>query len=275
MAGGGARFFASPAQGGPGDPSPKRRLLDEAYARVERSKELLKRARTQTRREAEQGSDDEAHFGRREAARLRRDVAKLNPIILGPGVRGTANDTAGDHPRVAQNVYKKAPKGAPKTAAPEVSVADDTAAVSAVAAADFSDLAGMDDVVSQLREMVLLPLLYPEVFRSMGVTPPRGILFHGVPGSGKTLAARAVAGACARHSPVPVAFFSRKGADCLGKFVGEAERTLRLMFEEATRRAPAIIFLDELDALVPARGGAQSGAQDQIHASGELRLSVF
>lgn len=59
-----------------------------------------------------------------------------------------------------------------------------------------------------------------------------GILFHGEPGTGKTLAARALAGACAKHSPLPVTFFARKGADCLGKFHGEAERTLRLLFEE-------------------------------------------
>jgi hypothetical protein len=62
-----------------------------------------------------------------------------------------------------------------------------------------------------------------------------GILFYGEPGTGKTLAARALAGACARHSPAPVTFFARKGADCLGKFSGEAERTLRLLFEEVGR----------------------------------------
>jgi hypothetical protein len=104
----------------------------------------------------------------------------------------------------------------------------------------------------------------------MPPVPRRGILFHGLPGTGKTLAARAVAGACARHSPVPVAFFARKGADCLGKFAGEAERTLRLLFQEAAARAPAIIFLDEIDALVPSRA-ATSSTQDQIHASGAAR----
>ena len=67
----------------------------------------------------------------------------------------------------------------------------------------------------------------------------RGILLHGEPGTGKTLVARALAGACAKHSSKPVAFFARKGADCLGKFAGEAERTLRLLFDEVGLYAPA------------------------------------
>lgn len=74
---------------------------------------------------------------------------------------------------------------------------------------------------------------------------------------------------------MPITFFSRKGADCLGKFVGEAERTLRLMFDQAALCAPSIIFLDELDALVPSRNGDHGGgggSQDQIHASGEFCL---
>ena len=75
------------------------------------------------------------------------------------------------------------------------------------------------------------------------VVASRGILFYGEPGTGKTLVARALAGACARSSPRPVTFFARKGADCLGKFSGEAERTLRLMFEEA--RGPRICPQDQ------------------------------
>lgn len=253
--------------------------LEEAYARKAQAEHIMKRVRAQQRRAtaAENVSDDEEHFAKRESARMQRDIAKLNPITLGverapTAAGGTAAGATADAttiglpPRAAQSVYIKAPKGAPKTAAPQIEFPANTSAVDAVTSTDFDDLAGMDDVVRHLREMVLLPLQYPDLFNHLGVSPPRGILFHGVPGTGKTLAARALAGACARHSPVPVTFFARKGADCLGKFVGEAERTLRLMFQEASTRAPAIIFLDEIDALVPARGRG-AGHQDQIHAS--------
>ena len=290
-------------------PSPKRRRLNEAFARRARAEGIMKRVRAQHRRAAaatgygngaapgDGGSDDEEHFSKREAARLQRDIAKLNPITLGvretatpatttaqptttstavtdaraglPTTTTTTTTTATTHTphiRIKQSVYVKAPKGAPKTTAPCIEEATHTSVIDAVSATDFDDLAGMDDVIRQLREMVLLPLQYPQLFAHLQVAPPRGILFHGVPGTGKTLAARALAGACARLSPLPITFFARKGADCLGKFVGEAERTLRLMFEEACRRAPSIIFLDELDALVPARAH-HSGSQDQIHAS--------
>ncbi|CAK0741288.1 hypothetical protein CVIRNUC_001313 [Coccomyxa viridis] len=131
---------------------------------------------------------------------------------------------------------------------------------------DWSSLGGLQPVIRQLKEMVILPLLYPDLYQQMGISAPRGILFYGEPGTGKTLTARALAGSIARRSPRPVAFFSRKGADCLGKFSGEAERTLRLLFEEAAARAPSIVFLDELDGLVPARS-AGSDPSAQIYAS--------
>jgi ATPase family AAA domain-containing protein 2 len=110
--------------------------------------------------------------------------------------------------------------------------------------------------------MTLLPLLYPEVFQQFKVTPPRGVLFHGPPGTGKTLVARALAASC-RSGGRSISFYMRKGADCLSKWVGEAERQLRLLFEEARASQPSIIFFDEIDGLAPVR----SSKQDQIHAS--------
>jgi len=126
----------------------------------------------------------------------------------------------------------------------------------------WDQVGGLGAHVEALKEMVLIPLLYPEIFEQLGVTPPRGVLFHGPPGTGKTLVARALASTCSSAGR-PVAFFMRKGADVLSKWVGEAEKQLRLLFEEATRLQPAIIFFDELDGLAPVR----SSKQDYIHAS--------
>ncbi|SYW73865.1 related to YTA7 - 26S proteasome subunit [Ustilago bromivora] len=127
---------------------------------------------------------------------------------------------------------------------------------------DFDSVGGLDGHIQQLKEMVMLPLLYPEVFQRFKVTPPRGVLFHGPPGTGKTLVARALAASCSTDGQ-QVSFFMRKGADCLSKWVGEAERQLRLLFEEARNSQPSIIFFDEIDGLAPVR----SSKQDQIHAS--------
>lgn len=127
---------------------------------------------------------------------------------------------------------------------------------------DFNSVGGLDNHIQQLKEMVSLPLLYPEVFQRFQVTPPRGVLFHGPPGTGKTLVARALAASCS-SSGQQISFFMRKGADCLSKWVGEAERQLRLLFEEAKNAQPSIIFFDEIDGLAPVR----SSKQDQIHAS--------
>lgn len=110
--------------------------------------------------------------------------------------------------------------------------------------------------------MVQLPLLYPELFQKFHVTPPRGVLFHGPPGTGKTLLARALANSVGIGGR-KITFYMRKGADALSKWVGEAEKQLRLLFEEARRTQPSIIFFDEIDGLAPVR----SSKQEQIHAS--------
>ncbi|KAG8278381.1 ATPase AAA domain-containing protein 2 [Homalodisca vitripennis] len=126
----------------------------------------------------------------------------------------------------------------------------------------FSHVGGLEEHVKCLQEMVVFPMLYAEVFRKYHVTPPKGVLFHGPPGTGKTLIARALANECSQGER-KVTFFMRKGADCLSKWVGESERQLRLLFEEAHQARPSIIFFDELDGLAPVR----SAKQDQIHAS--------
>ena len=126
----------------------------------------------------------------------------------------------------------------------------------------FDGVGGLQGHIDQLKEMVALPLLYPEIFQRFRVTPPRGVLFHGPPGTGKTLLARALASSVSSHGR-KVTFYMRKGADALSKWVGEAERQLRLLFDEARKNQPSIIFFDEIDGLAPVR----SSKQEQIHAS--------
>lgn len=113
---------------------------------------------------------------------------------------------------------------------------------------NFDGVGGLQGHIDQLKEMVALPLLYPEIFQRFHVTPPRGVLFHGPPGTGKTLLARALASSVSSQGR-KVTFYMRKGADALSKWVGEAEKQLRLLFEEARRTQPSIIFFDEIDGM--------------------------
>ncbi|EHK98043.1 putative Tat-binding like protein [Glarea lozoyensis 74030] len=127
---------------------------------------------------------------------------------------------------------------------------------------DFTKVGGLDAHIDKLKEMIQMPLLYPELFLKFHIVPPRGVLFYGPPGTGKTLLARALAAQVGSGSR-KVTFYMRKGADALSKWVGEAERQLRLLFEEARKTQPSIIFFDEIDGLAPVR----SSKQEQIHAS--------
>ncbi|XP_044147284.1 ATPase family AAA domain-containing protein 2B isoform X1 [Bufo gargarizans] len=126
----------------------------------------------------------------------------------------------------------------------------------------FDSVGGLSQHIYALKEMVVFPLLYPEIFEKFKIQPPRGCLFYGPPGTGKTLVARALANECSQGNR-KVSFFMRKGADCLSKWVGESERQLRLLFDQAYVMRPSIIFFDEIDGLAPVR----SSRQDQIHSS--------
>ncbi|XP_062193342.1 ATPase family AAA domain-containing protein At1g05910-like isoform X2 [Phragmites australis] len=126
----------------------------------------------------------------------------------------------------------------------------------------FNDIGGLSEYIDALKEMVFFPLLYPDFFANYHITPPRGVLLCGPPGTGKTLIARALACAASKAGQ-KVSFYMRKGADVLSKWVGEAERQLKLLFEEAQKNQPSIIFFDEIDGLAPVR----SSKQEQIHNS--------
>ncbi|KAI8892293.1 P-loop containing nucleoside triphosphate hydrolase protein [Globomyces pollinis-pini] len=127
---------------------------------------------------------------------------------------------------------------------------------------DFKSIAGFDEHIQSLKEMIALPLMYPEIFTTFSIVPPRGVIFFGPPGTGKTLMARALVNSCSTTEK-PVAFFMRKGADILSKWVGESEKQLRQLFDQAKKWQPSIIFFDEIDGLAPVR----TGKQDQIHSS--------
>jgi transitional endoplasmic reticulum ATPase len=111
----------------------------------------------------------------------------------------------------------------------------------------YEDIGGLSPEIKKIREMVELPMRHPEFFEKLGIQPPRGILLHGPPGTGKTLMARAVAGAS------KVNFVSLNGPEIMNKWVGAAEEKLRKIFEDAEKKAPSIIFIDEIDAIASKR----------------------
>ncbi|TRO60407.1 AAA family ATPase, partial [Candidatus Bathyarchaeota archaeon] len=111
----------------------------------------------------------------------------------------------------------------------------------------YEDIGGLGDQIQRVREMMELPLRYPQLFEKLGVEPPKGILLHGPPGTGKTLIAKAVANETDAH------FITLNGPEIMSKYYGESEARLREIFEEASKHAPSIIFIDELDAIAPKR----------------------
>lgn len=121
------------------------------------------------------------------------------------------------------------------------------------------DIGGLEDAKGKLREMVEWPLEHPESFKRMGIRPPRGVLLHGLPGTGKTMLAKAVANESQSN------FIYVKGPEIFNKYVGESEKAIREVFRRARQVAPAIIFLDEIDSLAPRRGtGVDSHVTDRV-----------
>jgi len=111
----------------------------------------------------------------------------------------------------------------------------------------YEDIGGLKAEIKRVREMIELPLKHPEIFKRLGVNPPKGILLHGPPGCGKTLIARAVANESGAR------FFDIAGPEIISKYYGESEKHLREVFEKAQSEAPSIIFIDEIDSIAPKR----------------------
>ncbi|MFZ8848768.1 MAG: CDC48 family AAA ATPase [Thermoproteota archaeon] len=122
----------------------------------------------------------------------------------------------------------------------------------------YEDIGGLKKVIDKVREMIELPLKYPQLFKKLGIDPPKGILLYGPPGTGKTLLAKAVANETAAY------FISVNGPEIMNKYYGESEARLREIFEEARQHAPSIIFIDEIDAIAPRR--------EEVHGEVEKRV---
>jgi len=122
----------------------------------------------------------------------------------------------------------------------------------------YDDVGGIRNQLSQIREMVELPLRHPQLFKTLGVKPPKGILLYGPPGTGKTLVARAVA------NETGAFFFLINGPEIMSKMAGESESNLRKAFEEAEKNSPAIIFIDEIDSVAPKRDKTNGEVERRI-----------
>jgi len=124
----------------------------------------------------------------------------------------------------------------------------------------YEDIGGLEDSIQKIREMIELPIRHPELFERIGIDPPKGVLLHGAPGTGKTLLAKAVA------YETDAYFINISGPEIMSKFFGQSEENLRKRFEEAKKNAPSIIFLDELDSIAHKRDENKGQVESRVVA---------
>jgi len=209
------------------------------------------------RRNAGVGPGDRVRLVAAEAAEaVRLRLARVG-ALTGPDVRALVRDLAGE-PVMAGDRLEWGGPGRPallldveETEPPGPVVIQPTTAVdveeTGASGPGFADVGGLGREIARLRETVEVPLKYPEAFERLGLDPPRGVLLWGPPGCGKTLLARALARELGAH------FVTVSGPEIMHKYYGESEAHLREVFAEARTRAPAIVFLDEIDAIAPGR----------------------
>ncbi|MCL7413303.1 MAG: CDC48 family AAA ATPase [ANME-2 cluster archaeon] len=124
----------------------------------------------------------------------------------------------------------------------------------------YEDLGGIKPALTRVREIIELPLKHPELFSRLGIDPPRGVLLHGPPGTGKTMLAKAVANESNVH------FITINGPEIVSKYYGESEQRLREVFDEAEKNAPSIVFIDEIDSIAPKRAEVTGEVERRVVA---------
>lgn len=167
------------------------------------------------------------------------------PVVAGDQIRATLFGSRWTNFKVSETVPKGPVLINPTT---RLVIGKTPKAEKAIASRlSYEDIGGLGHQLQRIREMIELPLRYPEVFERLGIEAPCGVLLHGPPGCGKTLIARTIA------NETDANFFSINGPEVVHKFYGESEAHLRKIFDEASRQGPSIVFLDEIDAIAPRR----------------------
>jgi transitional endoplasmic reticulum ATPase len=187
--------------------------------------------------------------------RLLEDLAGV-PVITGSAIRVPTFAKA-----INFQVVRTMPGGPviinPRT---DIRIVEGEPTVGSAPAVSYEDIGGLEREVARVREIVELPLKHSRLFEQLGILAPKGVLLYGPPGTGKTLLARAVAAESRVH------FIHLNGPEIMRKFYGESEAKLREVFEEAARRAPAILFIDEIDAVAPKRAEVTGDVEKRVVA---------
>ncbi|ETM00146.1 hypothetical protein F442_03303, partial [Phytophthora nicotianae P10297] len=241
--------------------------LRETYAEYQRKPQgalrkvvakVMKKAQpnggdTPKRSRSESGSDDEAQI----RALEEQQAAAGTGNSLNRAMQLKYADQNADKPAVkkVKIVRKRVKKEDEKTEADE-----NRGFVVERPSARYSDVGGIQTILQEVRELIEYPLTHPEVYAHLGVEPPRGVLLHGPPGTGKSMLAHAIAGECG------ATFLKISAPEVVSGMSGESEQKLRELFDEAISRAPSIIFIDEIDAITPKRETSARGMEKRIVA---------
>jgi len=208
-------------------------------------------------------------------------MANKQKVKFGPGIEGFARRGLNKRPVVAGDrifipgmtlfaealpfaILQTTPKGIVQVNGDtEIIIKDesvDEEDVGASSGITYEDIGGIGDQLLKVREMIELPLKHPELFRRLGIDPPKGVLLHGPPGTGKTMIAKAVATETNAH------FTAINGPEVISKYYGESEKQLREIFDEAANNAPAIVFIDEIDSICPKREDVSGEVERRVVA---------